>query len=52
MPADLQPVGLGRRWLALWIIQLDSQRTLRSSSERKGRRGSVMTQRFRWMAAR
>jgi len=31
-PPTLSPSRLGRRWLALWIVQLDSHRTLRSSS--------------------
>jgi hypothetical protein len=28
MPADLDPVHLGRMWLALWIIQCDSHSQL------------------------
>ena len=41
-PPTFSPSGLSRRWLALWIIQVDSHSALRSSSDRKGRRGSVM----------
>src|SRR5271157_1505766 len=42
-PPTLSPSRLGRRWLALWIIQVDSQSTFRSRARRQtSRPGSVV----------
>src|SRR3974390_334246 len=37
-PPTFNPSALSRRWLALWIVQLASHNTLRSSAERISRR--------------
>src|SRR5215210_6455507 len=41
-PPTFRPSPLARRWFALWMVQVESHRTLRSSSARKGRRGSCV----------
>src|SRR5215213_8775733 len=41
-PPTFRPSLLARRWFALWMVQVESHRTLRSSSARKGRRGSCV----------
>jgi hypothetical protein len=33
-PPTFSPSRLSRRWLALWIVQAESQRTLRSIASR------------------
>src|SRR3954466_3479264 len=41
-PPTFRPSPLARRWFALWMVQVESHSTLRSSSARKGRRGSCV----------
>src|SRR5829696_3190127 len=41
-PPTFRPSLLARRWFALWMVQVESHSTLRSSSARKGRRGSCV----------
>src|SRR4051794_1764087 len=41
-PPTFRPSSLARRWFALWIVQVESHSTLRSSSARKGRRESCV----------
>jgi hypothetical protein len=41
-PPTFSPSVFARKWLALWIMYVDSQSALRFSAARKGRRGSAI----------
>jgi hypothetical protein len=46
-PPTFSPSTLGRRWLALWMVQAESQRSRSSSKRRASRSGEVF-----WSMAR
>ena len=51
-PPTFSPSRLGRRWLALWIIQVESQSTFRSSARRQARRrGAGASARRSWRSS-